>query len=76
MTRGFFNWTAEDVIRLLKEHNFWHSHTKGSHMFYIGKYNGELRQVCIPFHGGRILKPRTFKGIIRQSGIPKNNWLE
>jgi predicted RNA binding protein YcfA (HicA-like mRNA interferase family) len=76
MTRGFFNWTAEDVIRILKNYNFLHIHTKGSHMFYVGRCGGELRQVCVPFHGSRILKPRTLKGIINQSGIPKEKWLK
>ena len=76
MTRGFFNWTAEDVIRFLKERKFSHTHTEGSHMYYFGQYNGEPRQVCIPFHGSRSLKPRTLKGIIHQSGIPKGDWLE
>jgi len=76
MVKGFLNWTAENVIRFLREYRFIHSHTKGSHMFYVGHFGGLLRQVCIPFHGSRILKPRTLKGIIRQSGIPKGEWLK
>ncbi len=76
MPRGYFNWTAEDVVRFLKEYKFNHVNTKGSHMFYVGWYDKELRQVCVPFHGGRALKPRTLKGIISQSGIPKEKWLE
>lgn len=76
MVKGFFNWTAEDVVRFLKDYKFFYTHTKGSHVFYVGHYGGILRQVCIPFHGSRILKPKTLKGIIMQSGIPKENWLE
>jgi predicted RNA binding protein YcfA (HicA-like mRNA interferase family) len=76
MTRGLFNWTAEDVARFLKERNFSHLYTKGSHFFYVGKFAGAPRQVCIPFHGSRIIKPRTLNGIIRQSGIPKGEWLK
>ncbi|TSA44825.1 addiction module toxin, HicA family [bacterium] len=75
MTRGIFNWTAEDVVRVLKEFDFNHSHTKGSHVFYAGRYGSALRQVCVPFHGSRILKPRTLRGIIRQSGIPQEKWI-
>lgn len=76
MPRGLFNWTAEDAIRFLKEYKFSHIHTKGSHMFYFGHHNGQPRQVCVPFHGKRVLKPRTLKGIIQQSGIPQKEWLK
>jgi len=76
MMRNVFNWTAEDVVRFIKKHKFTQTHAKGSHLFYIGHYSGVLRQVCIPFHGSRIIKPRTLNGIIKQSGIPKEKWLE
>ena len=76
MTRGLFNWTSEDVVRFIKEKGFSLNHTRGSHYFYVGRYGGEFRQVCVPFHGSRVLKPRTLKGIIRQSGIPQKEWLE
>jgi predicted RNA binding protein YcfA (HicA-like mRNA interferase family) len=76
MTRGIFNWTAEDVVRFLKTHNFLHTYTRGSHMFYAGHYNGVLRQVCVPFHASRSLDPRVLKSIIRQSGIPQKEWIE
>ena len=75
MPRGFLNWTAEDVVRFLKAHGFKLNHTKGSHCFYVGRAGGTFRQVCVPFHGSRVIKPRTLKGIIRQSGIPKEVWL-
>jgi predicted RNA binding protein YcfA (HicA-like mRNA interferase family) len=75
MARGLYNWTAEDVVRFLKERRFTLNHTKGSHYFYVGHYSGAFRQVCVPFHGSRTIKPRTLKGIILQSGIPKNEWL-
>ncbi len=75
MTRGIFNWTAEDVVRFLKEYGFTQSHSKGSHIFYFGRYGGAPRQACVPFHGNRIIKPRTLRGIICQSGIPKEKWL-
>jgi len=75
MPRGFYNWTAEDVIRFLKAHNFTLNYTKGSHYYYVRSFGHVLHQVCIPFHGSRIIKPRTIKGIINQSGIPKEEWL-
>jgi len=75
MPRGLHNWTAEDVVRFLKAHDFRLNHTKGSHYFYAGHAGGAFRQVCVPFHGSRTLKPRTLKGIIRQSGISQAEWL-
>jgi len=75
MPRGLNNWSAEDVVRFLKSHNFAFGRAKGSHYFYIGKVEGVMRQVCVPFHGAKTLKPRTVKGIILQSGIIKNEWL-
>jgi len=75
MPRGLFNWIAEDVVRFLKAHDFALNHVRGSHYFYTGHYGGVLRQVCVPFHGSRSIKPKTLKGIILQSGIPKDQWL-
>ncbi|MBI3305329.1 type II toxin-antitoxin system HicA family toxin [Candidatus Parcubacteria bacterium] len=75
MPRRVFNWTAEDIVRFLKEYGFVHVHTRGSHFIYQGKHGGQPRQVSVPFHGSRVLKPRTLAGIIRQSGIPKNEWV-
>jgi len=76
MPRGLNNWTAEDVVRFLKTHDFYLNYTKGSHYFYVGRAGDALRQVCIAFHGSKTLKPRTLKGIIRQSGIPQAEWLK
>jgi len=75
MPRRFYNWKAEDIVRFLKKHDFTLNHVRGSHYYYIGKVRGVSRQVCVPFHGSRVIKPRTFKGIIYQSGIPKEKWL-
>ncbi len=76
MPRGFYNWIAEDVVRFLKAHGFSLNYTKGSHYYYAGNAGGTFRQVCIPFHGSRTIKPRTLKGIIRQSGISQAEWLK
>ena len=76
MSRSVFNWTAEDATRFLKEHGFVLNHTRGSHIYYVGRYGKMLRQVCVPFHGSKVLKPRTLKGIIHQSGIPRPEWLK
>lgn len=65
----------DDVVNFLKENNFRLNYTNASHYYYIGTYNKELRNVCVPYHGRKIIKPRTLKGIILQSGIPKEKWL-
>lgn len=75
MPRGLFNWTFNDVVLFLKEHNFRLNHANSSHYFYLGMYEGKLRNVCVPYHGTRAIKPRTLKGIILQSGISKEEWL-
>ena len=71
MTRGLFNWTFSDVKKFLEEHSFRHGHTEGSHYYFVGNKG---RVVQVPFHGSRVLKPRTLKGIIRQSGISIDIW--
>jgi len=75
MPRGLFNWTFTDVERFLKEHRFRLNYTNASHYYYVGIYNKELRNVCVPYHASSAIKPRTLKGIILQSGIPKEKWL-
>lgn len=76
MAKGLYNWNYTDVVDVLKEHNFILNHTRGSHCYFVGHYEGKFRQVCVPYHGSQILKPRTLKGIILQSGIPKEIWLK
>jgi predicted RNA binding protein YcfA (HicA-like mRNA interferase family) len=74
MPNGVNNWTFNDVVSVLKENGFKFNHTRGSHFYYVGYYEGKMRQVCVPKHGNLSLKPRTFKGIMSQSGLPKNLW--
>jgi len=76
MTRGVFNWNFYDVEKFLKNNGFRLNHIEGSHHYYTKWNDGALRQVCIPFHGSKSLKPRTLKGIIVQSGIIKDEWLK
>jgi len=76
MARNVFNWTFSDVEKFLKEYHFTHTHTEGSHYYYTGVYGGQPRIVRVPFHGSKSFKPRTLKGMIKQSGIPQNIWLK
>lgn len=75
MPNGIFNWTFSDVESFLKERGFFLNYTNASHFYYTGSYKGILRNVCVPFHSKKTIKPRTLKGIILQSGISKEEWL-
>jgi len=75
MPKSVFNWTFSGVVEFLKKFGFIYSHSKGSHYYYVGKYAGNPRIVRVPFHGSKAFKPRTLKGMVRQSGIPLNIWL-
>ncbi|MEI6042405.1 MAG: type II toxin-antitoxin system HicA family toxin [bacterium] len=74
MSKNYVNWTFKDAESFLKENGFKLNYTNASHFYYIGNYEGILRNVCIPFHGSKAIKPRTLKGIILQSGIDKKKW--
>ena len=76
MMRGLFNWTFSDVEKFLKERNFILNYTNGSHYYYTGHTKGIYRQVCVPFHGKTVIKPRTIRGIILQSGVDKKEWID
>jgi len=72
MPRRLFNWTFTDIVKFLEKHDFVLGHVEGSHYYYVGPH---ARVVQVPFHGSKALKPRTLKGIIKQSGISKDVWL-
>ena len=74
MPKRVFNWTFNDVIRVLKDNGFNLNHIEGSHHYYVGTVEGRMHQVCVAYHGKASLKPRTLKGIMRQSGLSKENW--
>lgn len=74
MPRGVFNWTYNDVVQVLKDNGFRLNHIKGSHHFYVSTVKGKLHQVCVPYHGKSVFKPRTLKGMVRQSGLSNSAW--
>lgn len=78
MPRRLFNWKFADVDKFLKERGFRidHTHTDGSHYYYHGYIGGILHIVHVPFHGSKVIKPKTISGIINQSGISKKEWLK
>lgn len=77
MPKKLQNWSFKKVETFLKKKGFVLSYTNGSHYYYVAHIKGVLRNVCVPFHGNnKVLKPRTFKGIISQSGIDQKDWLK
>lgn len=76
MPKGLINWTFNNVIKVLKENGFTLNHSRGSHFYYVGHHSKKMWQVCVPKHGNLSIKPRTMKGIILQSGLPKDKWLD
>lgn len=71
MPNYYKNWKFRDVGSFLKDHGFHLHHTNGSHFYYL---DAKMRMVCVPFHGGKAIKPRTMKGIMLQSGIDAREW--
>jgi len=74
MTKRLSNWTFREVESFLKQNGFQLNYTNGSHFYYVGSCNGVLKNVCVPFHGNKTIKPRTLKGMILQSGISQEKW--
>ena len=74
MTKGVFNWTYKDVVAVLKENKFHLNDIDSSHHYYVRLMNGRLYQVSVPFHGSKVFKPKTLKGMIVQSGLTRTAW--
>jgi predicted RNA binding protein YcfA (HicA-like mRNA interferase family) len=75
MPNGLNNWTGGAVIKFLKGYGFSHDHTRGSHFYYSGKYDGKDRLVTVSMHTrSGVIPLGTMKGIIAQSGIPESIW--
>jgi len=74
MAHNVFNWTFDEVVDVLKQNGFSLNHIEGSHYFYVGHVGGKMHQVCVPRHGKKSFKPRTFKGMMAQSGLSRKDW--
>ncbi|MEK7146860.1 MAG: type II toxin-antitoxin system HicA family toxin [Patescibacteria group bacterium] len=66
--------SAKKLIKVLEKNGFILSRQKGSHMIFKNSATGII--VPVPLHGKN--KPifiGTFIAIVKQSKIPKNQWL-
>lgn len=75
MARGKNNWTFKDVEKFLRKHGFTLHHVRGSHHYYLGIVGGEIKMPHIQFHGAKAIHPKTLSSVIKQSGIPEEEWL-
>ncbi|MEM8893529.1 MAG: type II toxin-antitoxin system HicA family toxin [Bacteroidota bacterium] len=63
-------YTPKEVIRLLEQHDFVLSRSRGSHHIYR---HPDGRKVIVPFHN-KDLPKGTLMSIIKQSGIPRKTF--
>jgi predicted RNA binding protein YcfA (HicA-like mRNA interferase family) len=76
MVKKLHNWNFKQVEVFLKSKGFILNYTNGGHYYYVAHIAGRVRNVCVPFHGNKgIIKTRTLKGVILQSGIEQKEWL-
>lgn len=75
MPRGISNWTFRDVQSFLVEHGFILHHIRGSHHYFKGFKGGKFYMTSVQHHGSKAIPDGTLAAIIRQSGIPKDEWL-
>ena len=75
MPRGKSNWIFKDVEKFLKQHGFALHHVRGSHYYFRGMVRGQLRMTHVQYHGSDSIHPKTLGSIIKQSGIPEDEWL-
>ena len=70
--RGTPRLTADQVITILKRHNFSLTGQSGSHQKWRNFETG--KQVIVPYHRGRELPLGTMRSIIEGSGIAPSEW--
>ena len=78
MVNRLFNWTYRDVTDFLKEHDFnFFESLKGSHESWIKlTENGEPDRIVEVNFTHRSYPVKTLKMMIRQSGIPQEEWIK
>ncbi|MCS5696653.1 type II toxin-antitoxin system HicA family toxin [Desulfofundulus thermocisternus] len=60
--------TGIDVVAALRRTGFVVEYIKGSHYHLVHPYSVH-RQVVVPVHAGKILKPKTLKSILKNAGL-------
>lgn len=73
MSRGTPRLTADQVIAVLKRHQFLLAGQSGSHQKWRNARSG--KQVIVAYHRGKVLPLGTMKSIIEGSGISLSDWI-
>ena len=72
--RGTPRLSADQVIKVLKQHQFALAGQSGSLQKWRNAATG--KQVIVAYHCGKILPPGTMKSIMEGSAIPLSEWSE
>ena len=64
--------TGAEVVRRLKRLGFAEDHTKGSHVVLR---NSSGAMAVVPCHGSKTVKKGTLHGILKQAGVPHEEFL-
>lgn len=72
--RGTPRLSADQVIKVLKQHQFALAGQSGSHQKWRNAATG--KQVIVAYHRGKILPLGTMKSIMEGSAIPLSEWSE
>ncbi len=75
MTKGISNWDFRDVRGFLVQHGFQLHHIKGSHYYFRRYHDSKIYMTHVQHHGSRSIPEGTMGAIIKQSGIPKSEWI-
>lgn len=60
--------TGIDVVAALRRAGFMVEYVKGSHYHLVHPHSAH-RQVIVPVHAGKVLKPKTLKSILKSAGL-------
>jgi predicted RNA binding protein YcfA (HicA-like mRNA interferase family) len=64
--------SGKEVCSILAKHGFEEVRRKGSHIVMQRKEPGHTKTVPVPDH--RVIRKGTLQSIIRQSGLPRNDF--
>ena len=54
--------TARELLRALRRDGWFEDHRRGSHIYL--RHPSKPKQVTVPYHAGKTLKPATLAGIL------------
>ncbi len=64
--------TSKDIIKVAVKLGFQFDRKSGSHAIYYR--DSDKRRIVVPIHSGKIIKPKTLSGIIKDMGLESNEF--